>query len=811
MSRPGLLAALEAAGGAAVTLVCAPAGSGKTLLLTEWVRRGEGRRTAWVSLDDGDNDDHRFWSGVLEAVAGCAAVPEGSWLRSVRVPARPSRDPDFLAGVVEGLAALPVPIRLVLDDLHELVDPDPLRGVELLVRHQPAGLRLVISTRRDPPFPLARLRISGELRELRAVDLRFSVDEAAAVLRAAGVSIERAQVGVLVEQTDGWAAGVRLAALSLVEADDPDAFLADFAGNDRAITDFLIEEILSRLPDETREFLRVISVCDQVSASLAAMLSGREDAGDLLDTLEHQTSMVLSVDVERRWYRVHALLRTHLLADLRRRTPGLVPVLHRRAADWLESQRQPEAALKHAINAADAAHLTGLVRRHGPALVLSGSHDVLRRAIVGLGERAVAADPVLALVGAQMELEAGAPDTAAVLLEHADAAWLADPTPTLEVLHRLVHSIPEDEPVVRAALSTARKRGHDYLAARCLIALARRARARGDYAAMNAKARQIQELIGTRMWKQTTTAAATLMAKGAFLRAEPQTCLRQTDRAAHLIDDDVQPDDPGLTLVVGVLTGAALFDTGMRPAGLRRLRAARLGAEPDRFSSRQAAVAALLEHRAASLVGHTQVCRDVLGWARRIIPDSGELLIMHARSRLLRGRHRLARDLLRPVLDGTVSPLLAWSMIDAWLLEAEISLAGQEDTQLRRAIGRALELAESMDVLYPLVFAAPTLAVRFPRSGYATNVHAIRAAVCTRPAPVALTERERTLLQALQTIRSVQEIADDLTLSVNTVKTHIHHLYGKLGVGNRRDAVAAASRAGLLLDAGEPEPEPSHS
>src|SRR6185436_18204144 len=185
-------------------------------------------------------------------------------------------------------------------------------------------------------------------------------------------------------------------------------------------------------------------------------------------TLEHQTSMVLSVDVGRRWYRVHALLRAQLLSDLRRRTPDLVPVLHRRAADWLESQRQPVAALEHAINAAEAAHLTGLVRRHGPALVLSGSHEVLRRAIVGLSERTVATDPVLAMVGAQVELEAGASDTAAVLLEHADAAWPADPTPTLEVLHRLVHSMPDDEPVVRASLATARERGYDYLAARCL-------------------------------------------------------------------------------------------------------------------------------------------------------------------------------------------------------------------------------------------------------------------------------------------------------------------------------------------------------
>jgi len=226
VSRPRLLAALDQAGTAATTLICAPAGSGKTLLLTEWVRRPDGIGTAWLSLAQDDNDDHRFWSGVLAAIAACPAVPDDNRLRSIPIPAaQPSRDTAFLGEVVDGLAALPAPIRLVLDDLHELVHPDPLHGIEILLRNQPTGLRLVISTRRDPPLPLARLRMSGELRELRAADLRFSVDEASTLLRRAGVSIEPEQVSTLVEHTDGWAAGVRLAALSLAEVDDLEGFV----------------------------------------------------------------------------------------------------------------------------------------------------------------------------------------------------------------------------------------------------------------------------------------------------------------------------------------------------------------------------------------------------------------------------------------------------------------------------------------------------------------------------------------------------------------------------------------------------------
>ncbi|HEU5472647.1 MAG TPA: LuxR C-terminal-related transcriptional regulator [Actinophytocola sp.] len=801
VSRPRLLEALEAPGRTVATLVSAPAGSGKTLLLTEWVHRTGGIGTAWVSLDADDNNDHRFWSGVLEAIGGCASVPATNRLRTMKVPARPSRDPDFLAEVIDGLEALPEPIRLVLDDLHELVDSDPLRGIATLLRHRPAGLRLVISTRRDPPLPLARLRMSGELRELRAADLRFSADEAGELLRDAGVAIEPDQVRALVEQTDGWAAGVRLAALSLAQVDDLDSFVAGFAGNDRAVADFLIDEILSRIPAETQDFLRTISVCDQVSATLAGVLSGRDDAGELLDALEHQTSLVISVAAGRRWYKVHALLRAHLLADLGRRGPDLVPVLHRRAADWLDVHGRPATALEHAIAAGDPDHLIPMVRRHGPALVLSGQHGMVQRAITALGEPVLVDDPGLALLAAELFLESGRPGPAEVLLVNAEAAWPSNAAPELVTLRRLMRwsGAEPGEQAVRAMLATARESGYEYLAARCLIMLSGMAAAVGDYPGMTALAREAEALVGVRRWKQTATTAATLLAYGALLRAEPAECLRQTTRASYLIDGGLQPADAGVPLLVGGLTGAALFDTGARAAGLRHLREARLCADPDRLSGQHAALAAMLEHRAASLLGYGDASREVLAWSQQTVPASGELLIMRARARLLFGRRRLARELLRPVLDGSTPTVLAWSLIEAWLLEAQIALAGDdEETQVRRAIGRAVAVAESLDVLYPLVFAPPEVLSRLPRGRFTSSVTATRAALHTRPAPVALTDRERTVLQLLPTVRSLDEIADDLTLSTNTVKTHIRTLYGKLGVGTRRDAVDAARRGGLL-------------
>jgi LuxR family maltose regulon positive regulatory protein len=809
VSRPRLLAALDQAGTAATTLICAPAGSGKTLLLTEWVRRPDGIGTAWLSLAQDDNDDHRFWSGVLAAIAACPAVPDDNRLRSIPIPAaQPSRDTAFLGEVVDGLAALPAPIRLVLDDLHELVHPDPLHGVQNLLRSLPAGLRLILSTRQDPPLPLARLRNNGALRELRAAELRFSVAEAGELLAAAGLAAMRPhQVSALVRHTDGWAAGVRLAALSLAGAHDMDRSIAEFAGNNRALADYLLEEVLSRLPQDTQEFLRTISICEQVSASLAGVLADRDDAGALLNHLEHQTSMVLSVAAGRRWYRIHALLRAHLLADLRRRTPNLVPVLHRRAADWFDQQQQPAEALAHATDAADPAYLTARVSQHGPTLVLSGAHNVVQRALAGLGEPAVTADPALTLLSALLHSEAGQPATATALLTHAEAAWPPHPAPELETLRQMIKAPSCDAPAVRAALTIARDNQHTYLIARCLIALARFASTSDDYSAMVRLAAEAEELIGDRTWKQTATTAAALLAHGAFLRADPEECLRWTTRAAHLIASGVRPTDPAVPLLVGGLTGAALFDRGDRAAGLRHLRKARLAAETPRLPAPHAALVAMLEHRAASQLGDRQAARDVLSWTQQTLPDSGELLIMRARSRLLSGgSRRLAHNLLRPVLAGTVPPVLSLSLIKAWLLEAQISLSAEETTQAHRAIDEAVALAESLNVSHPLVFAPPDLAAQLPHDNYAAHLNATRNAPRTRPAPVALTKRERTVLQLLPTLRSRAQIADHLTLSTHTVKTHIHTIYQKLGVNTRRDAITAAQQAGLLLLEASAEP-----
>ena len=264
--RAGLRADLDTASRADATLVCAPPGYGKTMLLADWAHtstRSDRSDTAWVSLDPDDNDPKRLWTSVAAALAACPSVPPDSRLHAPWTW-RPSTQPEFLAELTDTVAQLPRPVRLILDDVHELHDPVALHGLHTLLRNRPTGLQLVLSSRFDPPLSLPRLRLTGRLYELRADRLRFSPTETATLLERSGLNLTPTQVDTLHQRTGGWAAGLRLAALALTQATDPDTFLDQFSGNDSSVADYLIGEILSALPDDTREFLRVISISEPV-------------------------------------------------------------------------------------------------------------------------------------------------------------------------------------------------------------------------------------------------------------------------------------------------------------------------------------------------------------------------------------------------------------------------------------------------------------------------------------------------------------------------------------------------------------------
>lgn len=857
VSRPRLLALLDGAVRAMVTLVSASAGTGKTLLLAEWVRGRGTHDTAWVSLDSDDNEDDRFWSALLEAMAGCETVPPTSPLRALTLPPDPSSDPRFLAELVNALDELDEPVLLVLDDVHELTDPRPLHGLETLLRHHPAGLRLVLAARHDPLLPLGRLRLTDQLTEVRAADLRFSAGEAGALLDAAGIDLDTAQLGDLLDQTEGWAAGLRLAALSLAEGEHQ-RVLDDLAANDRVVGGYLVDEVLSGLPPELGEFLAAISVCEQVSAPLAAELSGRADAGALLDSLTRLTSLVTPVDTTRTWYHVHALLRSHLLADLTRQTPGRAARLHAGAAGWFAADGQPARALAHAIEAGDAATAGDLATRFATALVLDGDHDLVRRLLEVAGQDLVARDSRLALVAALLRLEHADPAGAERDLATADAAWPADASAELTTLRRLVLARRaqlggdvdeqllatdqfdhghEDDPLLDAltrlcrgtallaagrapaarehldaATALAREHGHEYLTAQCLTALAALAAATGDHGRVPALAGEADRLGSRHGWRHTVTAATAdaLRGYGALLAADPAAGLEHATRAATVTDE--LADDPagrGPRLLVETVRGAAEFELGEWTTGARRLQRAPLIAGTARLPDDQVALTAVLGHRAALLLGWGQAAGQLLDWAQAAIPDAGEIELMRARAQLALGRHHAVDRIIAPLLEGTARIVVGWTVIDAWLLSCEAALGAGEREPALRALRRALGGAERLDVLHPVVFARADV-VELLTAGLgsfgALDPFAQRAFATLRgldlpPLPVPLTPRERGILRMLPTARSLDEIAKDLTVSPNTVKTHVRAIYAKLGVTRRRDAVEVASERGLLAEA----------
>ncbi|WP_439098522.1 AAA family ATPase [Amycolatopsis vastitatis] len=317
MSRPRLLTVLDGTTEAAMVFVGAPAGFGKTVLLADWARRQDRGAVAWLSADADDNDDRLFWSAVLEALGGSGRLPDGNPLRALTVPDAPRSDLAFLAQVADALDTLPDPVVLVLDAAQEITSPDPWHGLRALVRHQPAGLCLAISSRREPPLPLGRARLADRLVEVGAARLRFTADEADALFAAAD-AIPRDEVAPLVARTGGWPAGLRLAAASAARHGS----LREFdTGQDSGVLDYLTDEVLAPFTPAQRELLRTISICDELPAGLAPVLSGRVDAEAMLHELGGPATHVVDSDGVPPRHRVTPLLRTYLRSELQRRAP----------------------------------------------------------------------------------------------------------------------------------------------------------------------------------------------------------------------------------------------------------------------------------------------------------------------------------------------------------------------------------------------------------------------------------------------------------------------------------------------------------
>jgi ATP/maltotriose-dependent transcriptional regulator MalT len=465
--RPRLVEALGEGLARGRVLVCAPAGFGKTALLADWARGG-GRPVAWLGLDGGDSDPARFWRYVVAALGRARPGLAG------RVsPPPPGSVEGLVTALVNELAAEPGPdeVLLVLDDYH-LVDSGPVHeSVALLLENLPPGLRVVISSRASPPLPLARLRARGQLAELRAAELRFTPEEAATLLGAAAgaAALPGTAMAALVARTEGWAAGLQLAALSLRGQADPAGFAAAFSGSHRFVLDYLADEVLDGQSGPVREFLLETSVLARLSGELCDAVTGRADGQVMLEAIERAGLFVVPLDEVRGWWRYHHLFADLLRVRLQAEQPGRVPALHRAAGAWCEEHDLADDAVRHALAAGDGAWAARLVERHVEALLGRGEGATLRRWLSALPAESVRDRPRLCLAQAYAAALGFQVEALEALLDDAERAFAVSGDepyePSLGPPHgdSVLANVPAGIAFLRASL--ARLRGDAALAA----------------------------------------------------------------------------------------------------------------------------------------------------------------------------------------------------------------------------------------------------------------------------------------------------------------------------------------------------------
>ena len=460
--RPRLADRLDEGLGRGLVLVCAPAGSGKTALLADWARCGR-RPVAWLSLDAGDNDPARFWRHAVAALNGlCPGI--GERIGPLLGPPPPPSFEPLVTALINDLTARPEAgeVLLVLDDYH-LVGSQPVHAsVGFLLEHLPPGLHPVLASRADPPLALARLRARGQLAELRAAELRFTADEAAAMLReVAGADLPDAAVAALAARAEGWAAGLQLAGLSLRGQEDVAGFVAAFTGSHRYVLDYLAEEVLERQSEQVRAFLLETSVLERLSGALCNAVTGRTGSQALLEQVERAGLFLVPLDEVRGWWRYHHLFADLLHARLQQQQPGRVPELHHNAATWYEQRGLADDAIRHAVAAGEMTWAARLIERHyDAAFFLRGEAATIHRWLAALPEDLVRSRPRLLLGQALMAVLSGRLEAVEPLLdaaERASAGAAAEPfEPTAGRARSLLVNAPALIALLRSILAQLR-------------------------------------------------------------------------------------------------------------------------------------------------------------------------------------------------------------------------------------------------------------------------------------------------------------------------------------------------------------------
>ncbi len=440
--------------GRKLALISAPAGFGKTTLVSEWIATS-GTPTAWLSLDEGDHAPSRFLTYLVAALQTLSPRIGEGLLVALQSPQPPPTE-SLLGTLLNDISAfgggadLPDPFVLVLDDYHVVDSTAVDEDLSFLLEHLPPRMRLVIATREDPRLHLARLRARRQLTELRAADLRFTAAEAAEFLnRVAGLNLNETDVAALEARTEGWIAGLQLAALSMQGRSDAAGFIQAFAGSHRFVLDYLVEEVLDRQPERVRRFLLQTAILDRLNGSLCDAVTAQEGGRELLDTLERGNLFVVPLDDQRQWYRYHHLFADVLQAHLTDTGSERISRLHQRASAWFEQNGFPPDAIRHALAAGDFERAAGLIELARPSMNLSYQSTIWLGWAKALPDGLVRARPVLSVGYAWALLDAGELEASEARLQAAEC-WLDTPTNQMVVVDK------EQFRTLPASIATAR-------------------------------------------------------------------------------------------------------------------------------------------------------------------------------------------------------------------------------------------------------------------------------------------------------------------------------------------------------------------
>jgi LuxR family maltose regulon positive regulatory protein len=889
LSRARLLERLAEGTNCELTLVCTPAGFGKMTLLGEWARSSS-RPVAWLSLDEGDNDPARFWRYVVaaldrvrprigERVGALLRGPEPGSLEAVVIV--------VINALVEGPEVV-----LVVDDYHLIQAPPIHHTLGVLLEHGPPQLRLVVASRADPPLPLARLRARGQLVELRERELRFTPEEAAALLRTAvGPDLPEAAVVALQDRTEGWVAGLQLAGLSLRGRGEINAFVEGFSGSHRYVLDYLAEEMLDRQPEPLRSFLLETSVLERLSGPLCEAVTGRADSQRLLERVERANLFLVPLDEERRRWRYHQLFADLLRARLQQTSPDRVPALHRAAAGWSEAHGLVDDAVRHAVAAGDAAWAAWMVEQHFDAVVRHAEGATLDLWLAALPADLVRSRPRLRLAQAVWALIGGRLDEVEPLLEDAEralaasgdepyepsvgrAASLVANAPASIALMRadlarrrgdaesttafgqrarthlteddralrllidwymavadwLRGRLPEAEDALTGLVAEQRAAGEHYLAVRPAYDLGQVQRARGH---LGAALRTYQQTLEIAVEAGRPLPAAGMahvgLAEVLYERGELQAALDHTSQGVELCRH--------LAYNLPLLAGLAIL-AWIRHAQRDRAGAAAALREAERVAPSAAAVGLLNPMpalRARLALAHGDVS-EAARWAKErglraddepSYPSEREYLVL-ARMLLAEQAPARALGLLERLYTKAAAQGRTGSVIEVRAVQALARSASGDQAGAQAALAQALTLGAPEGYLRVFVDEGPPMAallhkllrsrrqarpaatVTAPPDYLARLVEAFEQAGLPIHPPIGrggvvvpglvepLTPRELEVLGLLGDGKPNQAIAEELVVTLDTVKSHVTHIFDKLGAANRTQAVSRARELGLL-------------